>query len=490
VGLGLVCMTIDIIYTETDGLTQVPGEGSGSVNIQGDLLVSNNFILGGVLVTSENIASGAQAADDLVVLSSSYELLSSSYVLTSGTVDKLSSNPLIINVTTASDFGPVVNGRHQLICNAAYILKADVDVTPNGFLVENNTFFGQTTFDTTIRSASTASLFVAGGDGFVLFEHMNILNLGGPCFDLDLGLLPSSIFMMHQVGIFAFSSGGSIGKITEACRVIITAGSAMFDQEDGLLLDGDIREVSIDNTTITSHVSASNFTALKIGPNATMTTTHFNNVRFNSLVASDRFVNFDPTATYNNSVRMQGCAFRGPGQFISTASLQKSAPEFIAEGNTGLGDSIFVGSMFFNSNTDITTILTQSVFVNVGEGTPAHTLFATGSVNSRFEITGTQAQNQELKYIGLIERSFQVFADAEMDKGGGGSLAVQLCIFKNGVAIADSIQETLVTNSATYTGSKTFVNLVNGDTITACVSNETDTSNFTVTSIKISVSKL
>lgn len=487
-------MTIDIIYDNLNGLVQVPSEGSGSVSIYGDLLVSNNFILDGTLVTSDSIESGSMAADDLVILSASFEELSSSYVLTSGTVDLISASldPIVAGVVPVfelSDLPTSVNGIITLAPFTLYEINAQIDLGTDTLTGFNTNLQGKGSFQTSITTSSTGSLFSNSiSSSFSFFSGLAINNAVGKIFDVHLDTDPFSSFVVRD----CFINSGNTGSIGTVLGGITQRYSEVNFSNfvNGLEISGSIGDFSTINVLFNTAIGTTSLYSLSFASDVSSDAIILNNVNYKTSNSGDTALSIDSAIVLPEPIRLTDCSFRGSGSAIDTSGITSSDPELLVENCSGVSDSVFVGSMFFNGNTDLTTVLTQSQTINIGEGTPAHTLFTTGTVNSRFSISGSETQNQSLVYNGLLERSFQIVVDTEMDKGGGGSLVIELCILKNDIIILDSVKETEVSNASTYVATSTFINLSTGDNIKACVANTTDTTDFTIKSMKIRISKL
>jgi hypothetical protein len=181
---------------------------------------------------------------------------------------------------------------------------------------------------------------------------------------------------------------------------------------------------------------------------------------------------------------------RGPGSFLSPGGLQKSDPYVLADGNTGLSDSVFTAAVGFNGNIVATVIAAQSTPVRIGNGAPSHTLFNGEAVTERFTIAGSETQDQEITYDGLLTRTFHIVFTCELDKLGGGSLIGELCIARDNVSISNSVTETEITNSATLAQCETTLTLDPGDTIQLLIGNNTSDANNAVKSGKWSIRRI
>ena len=514
---------INTIYDPVRGLFQVRTNQTGSMFVNSPLIIEGEPLTGaGVLSASlvtdavNNISGNIDTIIDTVnEATSSLDALSSSYILTSGALDELSASYLLTSashddlsssyvltsasldpnvaaiqkVFTKSDFPTPVGGIIELSPGIVYEIE-DTIILGTDVLVGNNaTLLGKTTFATSVNTSSTSSLFTNNTlDGVILFDGLVMTNNAGPIFNVTLNT-GSLNFLAIQGCVLDGGGTGSLGTISGAERFIVT-DTLLNNFVEGMVVSGTVNEVTLDRNFFDPAVGTSSPHSIKFDDEMIGGPIVINGTNFKTQDASDISICVENGIELPEPIRINNCIFRGSGSTLDPAGITGEEPKVVINNCFGENDSIFASSIFFNSNSDVTVITDQSVLVNVGEGTPAHTLFTTGSINDRFTLSGSEAQNQELTYNGLIERAFRIVVDAEMDKGGGGSLNIQICILVNDVLLPDSAKITEVTSAATYASTTTFSMLSPGDTIKACVSNETDTANFTIKSMKISVNKI
>lgn len=389
----------------------------------------------------------------------------------------------LIKIRKPSDFGTPVGGVYTLFPFAIYEIESPVNLGTDRLEGNNVSFRGNGTFLATISSATTGAVFKTNADGFVFMNGIAIQNAVGSCFDIALGVTALSVISIATC-FFSGLNTGSIGIINGSNR-FTTITSFFLDFDEGLVLDGVITEMTLNNTLFATVAGATAYTAITVNSTATIKAALLVGVSFTSFNAADTGINIHASATLTTAFRISGCLYQGLGTFIDPAGIQNSSPGLITTANIGVDDSTWVGSLIIVNNSSVTTFASQGVHYTIGTGTPAHTVYALDAGSERFVLEGDEAQNQLIRYKGTITRVFKVDVQLEMDKGGGGSLTIEVCIFKNGSLIVGSETATEVTSTATFGATIALVSLATNDTLQICVSNETSTNNITVTSARL-----
>lgn len=391
---------------------------------------------------------------------------------------------------SAADLPAAVGGVHTLNENWTYRIAGPIDLVSNTLEGINVVIIGDTSFQTLISTDSINPLFSSNGTGFINFQNCIFSNVSGPIVDLDVGLTANSTIVITQnsfLGTDFITSGGSIGTITNAERVTLDT-SFGFGLSNGLVLAGQINELSVTNTTMESDVGAANFTGFEVADTATLNLAVFSILRFNTSNVADYAMKFGTGATYSEAARIQSCAVRGVGMFLDPAGHPKSDVHLIFAGNIGVLDSVFAASVGFNANTSPTTFAVTGVPVRIGNGTPGHTLFNGGGFIERFSLSGAETQLQELTYDGIVARTFHITVSAELDRGGGGNLLSTISVQLNNVTIPDSATTVEVGNSASTIFVETDAVMSPGDDLQLIISNDTSTTSIIVNSCKWVVS--
>jgi len=396
-----------------------------------------------------------------------------------------------VDVYVKADFPTPIAGLIFLVPFVVYIIKQPINLGTDRLVGNNITIRGNGSFLAAITSTTTSALLTTNGDGLVIINGVALQNPVGTVLSISLALTGFSVFSAAEAFFTGLGTGG-IGTINGALR--LTTSTCFFnDNITGLVLDGQIDNVTLTNTLFTSVVGAAAFVGLTIKSTAVIKNTLLTVCQFGTLNASDSGLLVETGASLTDPVRLTSSLHDGPGTYIDPSGVQKSDPDLITFDSPGVDDSIFYSSMFISTNASLTTFPGIGTEVPVGNGTPAHALYVIGTVSERFEIEdgGTpQTQNQELEYNGRNTRNFEIDVDAELDKGGGGSLNIALCVFLNSVLVVDSRQDTLVTNSASLARCSTTISVSPLDLITVCLANDTSTASVTVNFVKIRIRRV
>lgn len=394
----------------------------------------------------------------------------------------------VTNVFVPGDLPPAVGGVRTLRTNWTYRFKAPVDITPDVFAGHDVSLTGDTTEQTLLTTSSASPLISSDGDGYLNLQGLICSNDAGPMFKVDLGTGPRSIFEAHAVH-FEGLGGGSVGDIDSADCVAISS-SRFLDCVDGLRLNGSIKEFSLTDSILVSTNGAPAFTGVRATASAVLNVVTFDATRFTTVESLQAAMCLEPAATHAQSVRIQGCTFRGPGVFLDPLSRQVSDPAVFSFGNIGLADSVFTAFAGYNGNMEATVIGAIDVPVRVGNDAPTHELFDGNVVLSRFELNGAEAQLQEFKYIGLEPRAFHITINCELDKQAAPAELVELSLRRNNVLIPGSMTETELLNRAHPGFTEAVVTLTSGDTLQVMIANKTSMAAITVTAAKWSVRRL
>lgn len=396
-----------------------------------------------------------------------------------------------VDVYVKANFPAPVAGVITIASFVVYIIKQPINLGTDRIEGNNITLRGNGSFLASITSTTPGALLTSNADGLIIINGVALQNPVGTILDISLALTGFSVFSAAEAFFTGLGTGG-IGSINGALR--LTTSTCFFnDNITGLVLDGTIDNVTLTNTLFTSVVGAAAFVGLTIKSTAVIKNTLLTVCQFGTSNAGDSGLLVETGATLADPVRLTSSLHDGPGTYIDPSGVQKSDPDLIAFDSPGVDDSIFYSSMFISTNASLTTFPGIGTEVPIGNGTPAHALFVIGAVVERFEIEdgGTpQTQNQELEYIGVNTRNFEVDVDAQLDKGGGGSLNIALCVFLNSVLVADSRQVTAVTSSSSLATCSTTISVDPADLITVCIANDTSTASITVNFVKIRIRRV
>lgn len=408
-------------------------------------------------------------------------------------------NPRVTHVFEKSDFGVFVGGKATLITGQHYILRAAVNLGTDVLEGLNINITGDLTFHTILTTNSPNAMITSTGTGFIQLERVLAANAGGPFLDAPLGTTPGlSVLSLSDVRFSGDPLGngtglGTIGCVAGADRVLISK-CFFLGLLDGLKLDGTINDISIQNSDFTARAGAPSFTGVKILASAVLDIAVLDTMRFSTVNAADRCINFSPSATFGSPLRLVGSTIRGPGTFVDVTSLQKTSPNFIAIGNEGTTapvDSQFAANASFVGNTIATVIGAGNtgVLLPIGNGAPTHELFDGGAFVERFTLSGAETQLQVFTCDARRAYTYKIEFHCQLTRSGGGTVSVGLGIQVEGSTETDSVNAVDVGNAATPGYATTTVELGPTDEVGLVVSNNSGETNVTVISGTWSISR-
>ncbi len=390
---------------------------------------------------------------------------------------------------------PAVGTVHTLDPDKVYDFRGPISLGINTFKGHNIVMIGNTALSTLVSTNSANALIESDGDGYINLQGMVFLNNGGPLLNLDLGQTPLSILVMSQVfftGNKTTGGTGSIGTVVSADRVTID-GSFFVDLDDGLLITGQVNEISMTNCAINPGPAAAAFTGVEIADSSSLDIALFSVVRYKTLNVNDRAMKIGTGATYLKAVRILEGSLRGPGTYMHALGKQKSDRFVLSSGNgEALDDSVFAGVATFTGNTVATVIGSgnQGVLLPVGNGAPTHEVFNGGAFVERIVLSGATTQVQRFTNEDLVTRTYDVELHCELNKAGGGTIFIGLGILQNGVLHAPSRTAVSVGNAATPGYTTATLSLAPTDYIEVRMSNDDSESNVIMNSATWKVKKL
>jgi hypothetical protein len=135
-------------------------------------------------------------------------------------------------------------------------------------------------------------------------------------------------------------------------------------------------------------------------------------------------------------------------------------------------------------------IATSGVFEPIGEGNASHPLSALSTESERFSLQGASAATQVLRYDGQLDESFILTYSVTAVRVGGGTDEILTRVTLGGTLVEGSEGSAESASASSSITRSTIVSMSPGDELQVEIANGTDTSNFIVQSMRLTVSRV
>lgn len=385
----------------------------------------------------------------------------------------------VVQVFELSDFPDPVAGVITLATGTRYIICADINFGTNQMsfgtdgeisIVGANPFTYQI-----ISEIPAATPFIIGSVGRVDISDVDITTVTtgqGVLFDLTASGASIPSFTMRRIRYIGFESLGTIRGTRGALdrmSFVSNSDGITFEDSGAFPAAWTFEEVGFtsqggDHVTFTGTNSLIGIETISGAP-----------------TTGNALLNFDSAGTYD-SVVVDTCVFTNAlgGTFLASGSKDQTDPEFRFVNNLGVRDSTVKGSAYFVGNSTETTISAANTPVAVAGTTIAGEL-------ERF----THNSSGILTYIGKepitarVEGRLQLEVNANLEE-----VTIATYIYKNGVQQASTVAQVTIASVFQTPTSPEFVSVDNlqldtNDTLQVYIENQTDTTNITVTELKL-----
>ena len=359
----------------------------------------------------------------------------------------------------------------SLPAGSAWLIQGNVDLTGDWLDCDTGAVaIGGTSSET----ASLTSTGITGGQALIRARNSLVLsNLTitsvAEVFDIDGSAYPFAALDWRATN---FISCG-LGTIKDVSNFVYTLGAWL--SSGGLELDGTIGTVSISNSLVSPGAGQ---TAITLLSSAVISR------RFRSVLSAwsidtgeTGIAIADRAATFSiaQSLQLYDISFSGTGTYITGADELDNETDFRT--CQGIANSAEVGHYAIVGNTTETVITSSGTKVKVA-GTSAD-----GAEVAKFDQTG----DNTAKYTGSLTQLFRVSVSGVLTSGNNKDIEIQIYAGNPLAADAFSVVSLKTNASGRVENFALFsaVSLSTNDMVEVWVSNETDTTNITVTNMQV-----
>lgn len=369
----------------------------------------------------------------------------------------------VVFVSAPSQLPAAVAGVITLLADTTYYFTTSIDLTGDRLVGAANTcLLGASSENATITSTGlgvSVALFTT--DYTTPIRHISISDVG-TAIDID-GSRSGTAVALDWTGV-NFSNVPTIGTIKDVDNWIYSKGAFLNSQ--GLIFDGSIGTVGVDNSIFSGDGSAGSIMSLL----ATATITRRFRIIYSSIIAFTSTVGLDisTSATVpSEGYILDTINFAGGGTYTTGVPYTDDKARFV--GVRGVSNSAEIGAYYMIANATVTTITTISTPVKILGTTTLNT------TSQKFTHTSNRAT-----YVGALTRIFKVSAIASFTSGN--NINISLFIAKNGVV--DPASEMQATTDGVGRSEsiavQTIAELATGDYFEVWIENNSGTNNITV----------
>jgi hypothetical protein len=357
-----------------------------------------------------------------------------------------------------------------LLANTTYYFTANLDLLGDRLVGSENTCIlgssSECAFITSTGLGASVALFTT--DYTTAIRHVSFHDVG-TCIDID-GSRSGQTPALDWTGV-NFVDIPDVGTIKDVGNFIFSKGALLNSQ--GLIFDGTIGTVGIDNSIFTGDGSVGNIFEVK----STAIITRRFRIIYSSIVAFTSTVGIEVNASAtipSEGYILDTVNFSGGGTYISGVAYTDDKARFI--GVRGVSNSAEIGSLYMIANATVTTITTISTPVKI---------LGTTTLNTNSQ-KFTHASNK-LTYDGALNRTFKINCVASFTSGNNKNIS--LFVAKNGVVDASSeIQATTDGNGKSEGIScQTIVEMIETDYIEIWIANNSGSNDITVQQLNFTV---
>jgi len=380
-----------------------------------------------------------------------------------GAVDEIVPNNFKY-IKVKADFPTPAAGKITLVANTTYIITGNINIGTDNFVIPsggNLNIIGAAFNNQSITYTGSGVMFEnSGGIEFLRIELLTIINTGSGTFSNPTPLVsnPLSQFSVLQCLITGFASIG-----TWTSRPFISA-CAFVDNVAGITVN-DVIDFRIDDNKMLNS-SGLGTTFVTIGGTG-ISTGSLDKLTIDVL-SGETAIDINSGIAATSLVRIAGSAIRGAGTVFDATGIDQEDDRVKASQSEGIPDSMSIGETYLDSTETVTIAVI---------GTP---VIISGSSWVDGELQRFTATNAgRLTYTGRDPITVFVKGQATIEKVGGGSDLLELCLFKNGTILPQPCFGTM-SSDPTSVGAAAIVSLVQNDFIELFVRNQTTTANVTV----------
>ena len=372
-------------------------------------------------------------------------------------------------INLKSDLPAPKGGAITLADNTTYFFIGDLDLKGDRLVGGTNTcILGPSSENSSITSTGLTT-------GQPLFKtkhttpirHISFKDVD-TCLDID-GTVGEDV-ALDWTGV-NFVNIPNIGVIKNSDNFIYSKSAVLNSK--GLVFDGSIGTIGIDNCLFSSPASSGNMIELL----GTMTVTRRFRIMYSSFIILSTMtgINVNSSATIGaERYILDTVNFSDGGTYLSGMDYLDNESNF--SNCIGIVNSVELAEYYMVANATLTSIATKDVPVKIAGTTTAN------AINQKFTHT-----DNKVEYTGAISTSFVVTATASFS--GGNNKNVSLFIAKNGTI--DPASEMRATTDgvgkAESIAIQTIALLETGDYIEIWIENNTDSTDFTVEYLNVIV---
>lgn len=368
-----------------------------------------------------------------------------------------------ILISDPSQLPAAVANVITLLADTTYYFTNDIDLTGDRLVgLANTCILGASSENASITSTGLgAGVALFTTDYTTPIRHITFKDVD-TCMDID-GSRSGQTPALDWTGV-NFNTIPNIGIIKDCDNFIFSKGAIIASE--GIIFDGTIGTVGIDNSIFVGSGSAGNIIELK----STATISRRFRMIYSSMVVFGSTVglNINTSATLpSEGYILDTVNFSGGGTFTSGVAYTDDKARFI--GVRGVSNSAEIGAYYMINNATVTTISTSGVPVKVEGTTTAN------AVSQKFSHT----DNKDT-YNGALTRIFKVSVVASFTSGNNKDISVYIA--KNGTIDPTSeMQSTTDGNGrAESIACQTILELEENDYIEVWIENNSGTNNITV----------
>ncbi len=401
-----------------------------------------------------------------------------------------------IFIESVSDLPTAVGGRIELENNTVYIGSGNA--VAETLSLSDSLVFGTETVMESVSIVTTNNITAIDGGGIRFINSQIVYANVGTLFAHEA---TSGVSRFEKTNIIIFPFGGTVFNwvgdsgattvmIMDEVFISGTTGNYNLGNISGVTFLGDgIQALLFSSGFMFNNLTGTSITSLDmVGDNTGATFLTFGGTtqgqigisKYGATLQSNEYaVNFVNTTTYSGV----SYSFNAPSIFTNRVfepgSFDQTALGFKFIGNVFTPDSTVKSKLFFNDASNVTTITTVGVFEKL-----------IGTWESEIVERFTQTSDGNMTYIGTEDVS--VLAIARNDIQSGVNLQeVTIKFYKNDISLNASAGSIVASNtrpSSVY--SQDLIDLTQGDVLNLRVANQDGTSDITLFSSNIILSKV
>jgi len=363
------------------------------------------------------------------------------------------------------------SGLIQLADNTTYFILTTIDLTGDRLVGgQNSVIIGGSSENCRLKSTGLTGNALITSNYTLPIRHITI----EAAIALDLDASANSDQALDWLGV-NFTDCVSCGTIKGYDNFILK--SAAFLNSGELTFDGSFDTIAFETTLFDTRS-----TKTSIVLPSTLTVNRRFRIIYSSFVveSGETGINASDSMTIpNEGYILDTVDFSGDGTYITGVTTDDNKARI--DNCRGIDNSANIAQYYFTSNATTTTISTQGTFVKVAGTTSA------GDFIEKFDVTTT---SNKATFEGSRSGFYKV--TAVLSISGGNNKVVCARIAKNGTTSAQS-QTCSTTNAGGRSENVVCQNIQLLDTddyIEVFIANDTDTSNFTVEDINVTIERL